>query len=410
MSARHLVVDALIEWDQKRPHADELLHDFLDHSVLSPRDRAFATEVFYGILRRLTELDFLISRFREGPLDPETRAVLQLGFYQLRHMRVPTHAAVFETVALSRRAGGLVNAILRRALREGPELDAALDRAPLEVRTSHPAFLLEKWTQDWGADAVARLTDWNLSPAQVTLRANTLKITPEALLARIPGARPHPFHPLAIEVEDIPHDLLAAGLAYVQDPSTLVSCDLLAPQRGETVLDACAAPGGKTTLLAAMMENTGRIVACDLWESRVTRLRENLRRLGVTNTAALPLDTMKPHAELAPASFDRILIDAPCSNTGVIRRRVDVKWRLTDEDFLRMPAQQMALVRRCTELLKPGGTLVYSTCSLEPEENTQLCERIARELPALIPGATRTVQPWVDGVDGAFAASFTRAE
>jgi 16S rRNA (cytosine967-C5)-methyltransferase len=198
------------------------------------------------------------------------------------------------------------------------------------------------------------------------------------------------------------------GLCYVQDPSTLLACDLLAPQPGESVLDACGAPGGKTTYLAQLMHDQGHIVACDLYESRVARLRENLKRLGVTIARSIQHDCMQVGAPLEPDSFDRILVDAPCSNTGVIRRRVDVRWRLTDEDFLRMPAQQFTLVRRTATLLKPGGTLVYSTCSLEPEENDRLVERVATEIPSLRFIESRRTLPFVDQIDGAFAAKFVR--
>ena len=194
----------------------------------------------------------------------------------------------------------------------------------------------------------------------------------------------------------------------MQDPSTLLACDLLAPQPGETVLDACAAPGGKTTYLAQFMRNEGRIVACDLYESRVARLRENLQRLGITCARAVQHDCMQAGGPLEVGSFDRILVDAPCSNTGVIRRRVDVRWRLTEEDFIRMPAQQLALLRRTATLLKPGGTLVYSTCSLEPEENDQVVERVSKEIPTLRFVESRRSLPFTDGVDGAFTAKFIR--
>jgi 16S rRNA (cytosine967-C5)-methyltransferase len=197
----------------------------------------------------------------------------------------------------------------------------------------------------------------------------------------------------------------------VQDPSTLMACDLLDPQPGETVLDACASPGGKTTYLAERMQNQGRIVACDLYDTRVERLRENLTRLGATVASAVQHDAMlppEPGSPVEPESFDRALIDAPCSNTGVLRRRVDVRWRLSEEDFLRMPAQQLALVRRVTAALKPGGTLVYSTCSLEPEENDDLVRQALAEIPELRLVETRRKLPFADGVDGAFAAKFIR--
>ncbi len=161
-------------------------------------------------------------------------------------------------------------------------------------------------------------------------------VTVGELLRTSATAQPSPTHPLAIQVQHIPPSWIALGLCYVQDPSTLLSCDLLAPQPGETVLDACAAPGAKTTYLAQLMQDEGRIVACDLYESRVARLRENLQRLGVTIAQAIQHDCMQAGAPLTAGSFDRILVDAPCSNTGVIRRRVDVRWRLTEEDFIRI--------------------------------------------------------------------------
>lgn len=406
MSARSVCLKLLVAWEKKRPFADELLHDALDGSALEPRDRGFVTECFYGVLRNLSSLDFLIGKLRDGELDLETRQVMRLGLYQLFHMRVPAHAVVNETVSLSRRAGGLINALLRRAMREKVALDAALAAAPEEVRLSQPAFLLDKWRAAFG-DAATALAEWNQRPAEVFVRVNTLKTSVEALRAECPEATVHPFHPLALSVPRVPREWIDSGRCYVQDPSTLASCDLLAPQPGELVLDACAAPGGKTTYLAALMRNEGRIIACDLWESRVARLRQNLERMGVTNTQALALDTMKESPELPAGGFDRILIDAPCSNTGVIRRRVDVRWRLTDEDFLRMPAQQLALIRRCVALLKPGGVLVYSTCSLEPEENDGVCESAVQQIPGLVLEQKRHVRPWVDGVDGAFCARFT---
>ena len=408
-SARSTAHRLLTEWERTRPHADDLLHGRLAASKLADRDRALVTELFYGVLRRLSELDFLIASLRDGEVDDDTRAVLRLGLYQLFHTRMPVFAIVNETVSLSRRAGGLVNAILRRADRERATLDAALAAAPLAVRTSHPDFLLEKWTANFGADAARALTGWNNTPAPVLLRANTLKTTRDELLAALPGAEPHPFHPLALSAPRIPIDWLERGLCYVQDPSTLAACDMLDPQPGDTILDSCAAPGGKTTALAALMRNEGRITATDLWESRVVRLRENCTRLGVQNARVLVLDTMKQSEELQARSFDRILVDAPCSNTGVIRRRLDVRWRLSEEDFLRMPAQQLALLRRCAGLLKSGGTLVYSTCSLEPEENEHVADEAARTIPGLRLHTTRHVRPWIDAVDGAFCAKFITA-
>ena len=407
-SARQLTVRALLEWEKGRTFSDEILHTLFDRQTLSAMDRAFIMETFFGILRNLTRLDFLIAQLREGHVDPETRAILRLGLYQIFHMRTAPHAAVNETVALSERARGLVNAILRRALREQEVLEAALATAPITVRTSHPEFLVARWQAHFGTAATDQLCTWNNQPADVHVRANTLKVTVGELLRGTPDAEPSPAHPLMLKVRSLPFSWIAHGLCYVQDPSTLLACDLLAPQPGERVLDACAAPGGKTSYLAQLMDNEGRIVACDLYESRVARLRENLHRLGVRNTQILVHDCRQAGEPLEPASFDRILVDAPCSNTGVLRRRVDVRWRLSDEDFLRMPAQQLALVRRTATLLRPGGTLVYSTCSLEPEENERLVEQALAAVPGLRFIESRRTLPFVDAVDGAFAAKFTR--
>ena len=403
---RQLCIRALLEWEKGKTFSDEILHTVLEKERLPSLDRAFLMETFFGVLRNLTALDFLIGELRDGEIDDETREVLRLGLYQIFHMRTAAHAAVNETVNLAGRARGLVNAILRRALREQPALESRLARAEMAVRTSHPDFLLTRWHAAFGAEQTEQLCAWDNSPAEVHVRANGLRASVAALLASAPDASGSPHHPRAIKVAALPPEWLSGGLCYVQDPSTLLACDLLDPQPGEFVLDACAAPGGKTTYLAELMQNTGRIYACDLYESRVARLRENLNRLGITNTQTFVQDTMQSGKPLELASFDRILVDAPCSNTGVIRRRVDVRWRLTDEDFLRMPAQQLALIRRCATLLKPGGTLVYSTCSLEPEENDGVCDTALARISGLVLEEKRHVRPWVDGVDGAFCAKF----
>ncbi len=407
-NARQACIHALLEWEKGRAFSDEILHDTLDAAQLSPLDRAFLMETFFGVLRNLSQLDFFIGKLREGSVDTNTRAVLRLGLYQIFHMRTPPHAAVNETVDLGGRARGLINALLRRALREKSSLENDLANAPATIRSSHPGFLIERWEKTFGPESTRELCAWNNQPAEVHVRANGLKVTVGELLRSTPSAEPSPAHSQAIKVRQLPFGWIMHGLCYVQDPSTLLACDLLAPQPGERVLDACAAPGGKTTYLAELMQNEGRIVACDIYESRVARLRENLDRLGVEIAEAIQHDCMEESEKLAPASFDRILVDAPCSNTGVIRRRVDVRWRLTEEDFIRMPAQQLALLRRTATLLKPGGTLVYSTCSLEPEENDEVVAQALAAIPALRLIETRRTLPFVERTDGAFAAKFTR--
>ena len=409
--ARALCQRALMEWAKGTVFSDEILHGLLDRHPLSPADRGLLTELFYGVLRHLRQLDFLIAQLREGPLDERTRNLLRAGLYQIFHMRVPAHAAVHETVSMASATRGLVNAVLRRALREQESLSKQLALEPLSVRESHPDFLVERWVARFGPDATEALCRLNNTPSENFFRLNALKTSLERLLQLQPDATVHDPDRGVLKLRRIPSDWLESGWGYVQDPSTLLAPDLLNPKFGERVLDACAAPGGKTTYIAQKMGGRGRVIACDLYDSRVRRLKENVARLGAISVRVHLLDFLllpEPESPLLEALFDRILLDVPCSNTGVIRRRVDVRWRLTEEDFVRMPVQQFALVRRAVPLLREGGVLVYSTCSLEAEENEAVVERIGRELPELKLEEVRSSLPFRDGVDGAFAARFRK--
>ncbi len=409
ITARSLCQRALLEWEKGRIFSDEILHGIVEKHPLANSDRGLLTELFYGVLRHQRRLDFLIARLREAELDVQTRNLLRAGLYQIFHLRVPEHAAVFETVAMAGKSRGVVNAVLRRAVREKVALEKLLQQQKLPVRESHPDFLVERWTGQFGLEAAEQLCRINNTPSHNFFRVNTLKQTLDALCALQPDAEVFNAEKGVLKLKRIPVEWLRDGWGYVQDPSTLIAPDLLDPQPDERILDACAAPGGKTTYIAQKMNGTGEVLACDLYESRVIRLKENVHRLGAVNVRVHQLDFLIPPSSGSPlqtASFDRILLDVPCSNTGVIRRRVDVRWRLTEEDFIRMPVHQLALVRRAVPLLRAGGVLVYSTCSLEPEENAQVVESALREFPELELDRSLSVQPQLEGVDGAFAARF----
>jgi 16S rRNA (cytosine967-C5)-methyltransferase len=415
-TARGLVVAALREWRRGDKFADSILAARWNASELSAPDRAFATELFYGVLRYLTLLDFWIDALRSGRLDPETRDLLRLGLYQLLLLQVPEHAAVFETVALAgSRNRAIVNAVLRNALRRRSRLLASAKEAPLAIRQSHPQFLIDRWKKNFGEEATEALCEWNNQPAPLYARVNQLKVSVADFYSEVGSARCADRTPQRgvpanfICVADVPRTALAAGHCYIQDPSTAVACLLLEPRPGDRALDACAAPGGKTGYLAELMSNNGSILACDRDATRVKTLRENLERLGVGIAQCRQHDWASGKTlEESEASFDRILVDAPCSNTGVMRRRVDVRWRLVPEDFSRMPAQQIRIMGAVVSLLKPGGVLVYSTCSLEPEENEEVVAAIVREFPFLKLIEQRAVLPFRDGFDGAFAAKLVR--
>ena len=405
--SRAACVKALRHWEKSRRFSDEILHELFANESFTAEDRAFLTVVFYGILRGLTRLDFLIDRLRKSNIDNATRQLLRLGLYQIFDTRVADHAAVNETVALSTRRRGLVNAILRRALREKESLLSALEAAPAPIRLSHPEFLIDRWSSAFGKKNALALCEWNNQPAPVYTRCNTLKVTPGELLRSQPDAELSSVHPLMIRVRRTPFTWIVGGLCYVQDPSTLIACELLAPRPRENILDACAAPGGKASYLAQLMGNTGSITACDSSPGRLRRLRQNLQRLQVTIASVVETDWLRETPRLHAGSFDRILLDAPCSNTGVIRRRVDARWRLQPGSFELMQKRQVRLLKAVVPYLKPGGRLVYSTCSLEREENEDVIALALASIPGLHFLQSRSCRPFVDSLDGAYAAELT---
>ncbi len=410
-SARGLALVALEHWRHGHRFADAILQDLLNRSSLTGSDRSFATELFYGVLRNLTLLDFWIARLRSASLDDRSRDLLRLGLYQLFVLRTPGHAAVFETVELApKKSRSLINAILRNAMRRAGELQSAADSAELAIQTSHPAFVVERWTKAFGAEATAALCKWDNQPAPIYARINQIKIPVERFVAADATRELLPGRSNFVRLSNIPHDALQRGECYIQDPSTSTACELLHPRAGDTVLDACAAPGGKTGYLAELMQNNGELVACDREPSRLEVLAGNLERLGVTNANVVRQDWASSNIgpEFRGRMFDRILIDAPCTNTGVMRRRVDVRWRLRPDDFARMAAEQRAIVEAVVPLLKPGGALVYSTCSLDADENESVVERVLTAFPWLRMEEQRSVFPLREGFDGAFAAKLNR--
>lgn len=407
-SSRALALKALHRWRSGNEFADRILADAFAESALSASDRAFALELFYGALRNLTLLDFWMGQLRSKAIGGGERDILRLGLYQIMLLETASHAAVFETVELAEpRARPLVNAILRRALREKPTLTKAASEQPLHVQFSEPEFLVAKWTRQFGGEAALEMCRWNNRPPPIYARINQLRTTTAEFLHRHPGSFLLSGSARFAGVPE-PAAALQSGDCYIQDPSTAIACELMSPAPGETVLDACAAPGGKAAYLAEMMANQGTLVACDQDEARLERLRLNLVRLGVSNARIVRCNWRDTNSIRAAGfenhSFDKILLDAPCTNTGVMRRRVDVRWRLRPDDFVRMTAQQLAILRAVAPLLKPGGSLVYSTCSLEAEENEEVVRQFLRDHPAFCLTRQEQSLPFRDGIDGAFAA------
>jgi 16S rRNA (cytosine967-C5)-methyltransferase len=350
--------------------------------------------------------------------------LLRVGLYQLFWLdRVPDHAAIHETVEQAKRMGfgpqaGFINAVLRNCAREKEAILRDLkdlEGVALHIAFSHPQWLVDRWQSRWGAQEAAKLLAWNNTSPGTFARVNTLKTDAAKLLER--------WREEGVEYDFGRWDWIEENLVfalkshpplnrlgsfreggfYVQDPSTVLAVTCLDPQPGETILDLCAAPGGKTTLIAQRMRNEGRIVACDTARERLRLVEENCARLGVTSVVAVPVSD-NWLAELGAWQFDRILIDAPCSNTGVLRRRLDLRWRLRPEEIHRLRTTQLSLLRRAVALLKPGGTLVYSTCSLEPEENSDVVREFLAETRRFKLGQERELVPFREAVDGAYVA------
>ncbi len=405
---------------------EDLLEKALASARLSPADRGLCQELVYGVVRGQSALNWLIARKtpgREQP--PDVQILLQLGLYQIFWLdRIPPHAAVNETVEMAKRNGlepqaGFINAILRGYLREVVEtraLLAELKATEPAIGYSHPEWLVAKWRQRWGPERTAQLLDWNNTPPRTFARLNRLKTDAVKLIEQwreegvaydFTKAGPWPENQV---FELKAHPPLASlpsfqnGWFYLQDPSTLLAVTQLRPQPGDTVLDLCAAPGGKTTYMAQMMNNQGRLVAHDVAEDRLRLIRENCQRLGVTCVQP----TMIPPASTGTPVFDRILVDAPCSNTGVMRRRVDLRWRIQPFEITRLRTTQLTLLDRAAALLKPGGFMVYSTCSLEPEENHELVAQFVSGHKNFQCLGEQALVPFQDGVDGAYVARLTR--
>ena len=411
-SARETALAALQLWRKEKRFADSLISGLLANADLTPSDRAFALELFYGVLRNLTLLDFWIGCLRASRIETNLRNILRLGLYQVFILKTPEHAAVHETVAIApQKQRSIVNAVLRAATRQRSELLARSDAQPLFVRTSHPEFLVARWQQHFGAEYTKELCKWNNQPPPMYGRINRIKTDPETFLQLYPDSRQLPGKQDFVEFNALPAAALDSGHCYIQDPSTLIACRLLDPKPEEKILDACAAPGGKTSYLAQLVQNCGTIIACDYDTNRLQVLKDNVSRLGSTIVRIIRHDWTRDHppkeiTSLAP--FDRVLVDAPCTNTGVMRRRIDVRWRLQLGDLTRMPNEQFRIMCAVVQLLKPGGVLVYSTCSLEPEENEHVVRRLVSEFPGLHLEAQRDSLPFRDGFDGAFAAKLVR--
>ena len=401
-SSRQTALNCLMRWHEGHSFAETLVDRECSRAQLSPADRHLVQALVFGVLRNRTWLDHVIDSLRQGRLDLEMRLILQIGLCQLFLLGMADHAAVYETVNLApSRLRGLVNAILRNALRREKAILAEREKLPLPVLYSTPAWLVERWTQQTDRETTRDLLRWNNTTPRLYVRANPLipmNGIPASLapLDRAPGW---------FSVEGpLPLEDIQAGSLYVADPSTRYAIDLLAPRAGEEILDACAAPGGKAAAIIAASGGKARLTATDLHEHRLPTLQENLDRQGSASVKTAQADWSQPCPPEWERHFDAVLLDVPCSNTGVIQRRVDVRWRVTPAEIRRLAALQKSILENASRAVKPGGRLVYSTCSIDAEEDGLLVRDFLRNHPEWTLKEEKLILPHQEKSDGAYAA------
>lgn len=401
--------------------------DFPDRMMVGvpPFRRGFVMDLVYTTLRHVRALDTVLNPFIQRDPPDHAMAALLLGTCQFLKMAdIPEHAAIHATVEALKvldgpHAGGFVNAVLRNIQRQRTRIESQLAQAPLAVQYSHPDDQVARWEKRWGRERAAALCAWDNQAAHVTVVTVPGGPSITQLIAQFATvgvqATPHPGAPeVALvlphgsHVEDLPG--FAQGAFSIQDPATLESVRLLDVQPGQRVLDACAAPGGKSVQIGLRLAAQGSLISMDCWPDRLPPLEENLARFQLEGIAhVLCGDARKITLKtLGGCPFDRILLDVPCSNTGVQRRRADVRWRFSAERLGQLVETQTQILFNMAPILRPGGRLVYSTCSLEEEENQGVIQHFLQEHPHFQLVEQVALVPPDREMDGAFAAALTR--
>lgn len=456
-SARHAALEALLRLDRQGAFLRDELHAIYDKMALAPRDRALATQLATGVIRHRRTLRLVLSHLRgkagrEAGIQPALRAILELGAFQLLFLdRVPGYAAINEAVEAARqttggprgeKAAGFANAMLRSLQRliigrddaclpdrdalPHPEGGVVRLRAKVlpEPAESPPAFLggaysypdwlVSRWLRSFGQKEAEAICRWGNRRPHLFARVNPMRHAPAALLELLrkespdvsPGPRPGTLDVSSLETARL-EALLEDGSLTVQDPSAMAAVEALAPAAGENVLDLCASPGTKTTQIAEAMADRGRVVASDRTEDKLDPIRRVAASRGLSSVTACLAADLASHT---PAGgFDAALADVPCSNTAVLARRVEARWRFRPQDLEELPRLQLRLLGEAAAMVRPSGRLVYSTCSLQREENEQVVETFLRQNPAWRLGRQELILPGADH-DGAFWARLENAE
>ena len=446
-SPRAICLDILDRTGGADVHPDRLLTDsFKRYRHLTSLDRAFLTELTYGVIRWRERLDWAIQHFSKIPfekIESGTLNILRLGLYQILFLsRTPASAAVNESVELAKRirgqgGAGFVNAVLRSTIRQKDEIrlpDRDQDPAlHISVAQSHPLWLVQRWVKELGLEEILRVCKFNNQISSLMLRTNTLKMNRTDLIEKLRKKElkplPATFSEEGIVLQDPPPTselpFLKEGLYIIQDEASQLITSVVDPKPGERILDACAAPGGKTTHMAQRMENRGEIYALDLSKGKLDRIEEMCQRLGVKIVKTAKGDAAASLPVSDGLVFDRVLADVPCSGFGTLRKNPDLKWRRGEKDIKRLSELQFSILNHLSAYVKVEGVFIYSTCTVFHEENEDMVERFLNEHsefqldrvekvlperchPLIHNGYFKTFPP-KDGMDGFFAARMIKS-
>ena len=415
LTARELAMDVLTKVEQEGAYSNLQLNAGLQRASLIREDVALATELVYGTIARLNTLDYFLSRYVTKGLDklqPWVRSLLRMSLYQFMYLdRIPPHAVVNEAVNIAKNKGhqgisGMVNGVLRSILRSKDELTLPEGLAPVKrisLQHSHPKWLVRRWIEQYGEQTAEDICVANNESPSISVRVNTMVMSREKLLQDMKEkgveAIASPITSEGILVKSGGNmaltDWYREGILSIQDESSMLVAEAVGPKPGMKILDCCAAPGGKTAHIAELMSDEGLILANDLYPHKEKLIREQAERLGLASIETVVGDALALREKYAEGSFDRILLDAPCSGLGVIRRKPDLKWVKTAEDIEGITSLQNELLESISPLLRIGGIMVYSTCTIEPQENEEMVRRFLNNHPQFI-AATDQPSSWTE--------------
>lgn len=432
-TARQIVLELLVKMEQNGAYSNIVLDNTFNTEKLSNRDKAFAAMLFYGVIERKMTLDYIIRLYSSAEfekIDIDVLQILRMGLYQLLYTAVPESAAVNECTGLAKESRkGFVNGILRNFIREGKRIDYKdlQGEAKLSIEYSCPKWLVKKWTGMFGEEKTAELLKDSFGRPPLFVKVNTLKCTADELVAEFAKekieAKKNALLDDCVELGRI-HGVEATnayrkGLFHVQDISSQLCCRVARPVFNETVIDMCAAPGGKTFTMGEMMSNRGKIYSYDLYDGKVSMINEGARRLGLSIVTAAVNDATSYNPNIPMA--DKVLCDTVCSGLGVIRRKPEIKYKEM-KNLEDLPILQQHIMETASKYVKVGGTLIYSTCTLNTDENEKVVEGFLSRNPNFAPVVVpitvagvddvcmRTFLPSVTGGDGFFAATLRRVK